>query len=128
MEKDLKKVIGQRLQLLRQEKSLSPEEVSERLNLSLSAYRKIEYGETDLTLTRLNKIAEIFDMPAVDLFSRIDGNTQFNNCQHFIGYAQHNNTFNLSNVEDLRSLIKANSLLIEMLSKRIQQLEEKQPK
>ena len=128
MEKDLKKIIGQRLQLLRQEKSLSPEEVSERLNLSLSAYRKIEYGETDLTLTRLNKIAEIFDMPAVDLFSRIDGNTQFNNCQHFIGYAQHNNTVNLSNVEDLRSLIKANSLLIEMLSKRIQQLEEKQPK
>lgn len=128
MEKDLKKIIGQRLQLLRQEKSLSPEEVSERLNLSLSAYRKIEYGETDLTLTRLNKIAEIFDMPAVDLFSRIDGNTQFNNCQHFIGYAQHNNTVNLSDVEDLRSLIKANSLLIEMLSKRIQQLEEKQPK
>ena len=65
-------------------------------------------------------------MPAVDLFSRIDGNTQFNNCQHFIGYAQHNNTVNLNNEEDLRSLIKANSLLIEMLSKRIQQLEEKQ--
>ncbi len=126
MEKDLKKIIGQRLQLLRQEKSLSPEEISERLNLSLSAYRKIEYGETDLTLTRLNKIAEIFNMPAVDLFSRIDGNTQFNNCQHFIGYAQHNNTVNLNNEEDLRSLIKANSLLIEMLSKRIQQLEEKQ--
>lgn len=126
MEKDLKKLIGQRLQLLRQEKNLSPEEVSERLNLSLSAYRKIEYGETDLTLTRLNKIAEILDMPAVDLFSRIDGNTQFNNCQHFIGYAQHNSTFNLSNAEDLRALIKANSLLIEMLSKRIQQLEEKQ--
>ncbi|MGM9799045.1 MAG: helix-turn-helix domain-containing protein [Parabacteroides sp.] len=126
MEKDLKKIIGQRLQLLRQEKSLSPEEISERLNLSLSAYRKIEYGETDLTLTRLNKIAEIFNMPAVDLFSRIDGNTQFNNCQHFIGYAQHNNTVNLSNEEDLRSLIKANSLLIEMLSKRIQQLEERQ--
>lgn len=126
MEKDLKKIIGQRLQLLRQEKSLSPEEISERLNLSLSAYRKIEYGETDLTLTRLNKIAEIFNMPAVDLFSRIDGNTQFNNCQHFIGYAQHNNTVNLNNEEDIRSLIKANSLLIEMLSKRIQQLEEKQ--
>ena len=126
MEKDLKKLIGQRLQLLRQEKNLSPEEVSERLNLSLSAYRKIEYGETDLTLTRLNKIAEIFDMPAIDLFSRIDGNTQFNNCQNFIGYAQHNNTLNLSNGEDLRALIKANSLLIEMLSKRIQQLEEKQ--
>ena len=120
MENDLKKLVGQKLQLLRQEKNISQEEMSERLNLSLSAYRKIEYGDTDITLTRLNKIAEIFDMPAMELFSRIDGNTQFNNCQHFIGYAQHNNTVNLSNPEDLRALIKANAMLIEMMDKRIQ--------
>ena len=115
MENDLKKLVGQKLQLLRQEKNISQEEMS-----------KIEYGDTDITLTRLNKIAEIFDMPAMELFSRIDGNTQFNNCQHFIGYAQHNNTVNLSNPEDLRALIKANAMLIEMMDKRIKQLEEKQ--
>ena len=126
MENDLKKLVGQKLQLLRQEKNISREEMSERLNLSLSAYRKIEYGDTDITLTRLNKIAEIFVMPAMELVSRIDGNTQFNNCQHFIGYAQHNNTVNLSNPEDLRALIKANAMLIEMMDKRLKQLEEKQ--
>ena len=54
METDLKKIVGQRLQLLRMEKNLTQEQMGEQLNLSTSAYCKIEYGETDLTLTRLN--------------------------------------------------------------------------
>ena len=68
METDLKKIVGQRLQLLRMEKNLTQEQMGEKLNLSTSAYCKIEYGETDLTLTRLNKIAEVMNMSAIDLF------------------------------------------------------------
>ena len=59
METDLKKIVGHRLQMLRMEKNLTQEQMGEKLNLSTSAYCKIEYGETDLTLTRLNKIAEV---------------------------------------------------------------------
>ncbi len=73
METDLKKIVGQRLQLLRMEKNLTQEQMGEKLNLSTSAYCKIEYGETDLTLTRLNKIAEVMNMSAIDLFRKIDG-------------------------------------------------------
>ena len=72
-EADLKKIVGQRLQMLRLEKCLTQEQMGEKLNLSTSAYCKIEYGETDLTLTRLNKIAEVLNMSAVELFSKIDG-------------------------------------------------------
>lgn len=60
MERKFKKRVGQRLHLLRVEKNLTQEEMAEQLHLSTSAYCKIEYGETDLTLTRLNKIAAIF--------------------------------------------------------------------
>lgn len=123
METDLKKIVGQRLQLLRLEKDLTQEEMGEKLNLSTSAYCKIEYGETDLTLTRLNKIAEILNMSATELFHRIDGSASFNNCQGIIGYTQHNENCNLGNPEDLRNLIKANSKLIDMLEKRIEMLE-----
>ena len=66
METDLKKIVGQRLQLLRLEKDLTQEQMGEKLNLSTSAYCKIEYGETDLTLTRLNKIADALGMPSED--------------------------------------------------------------
>lgn len=123
MESDLKKIVGQRLQLLRIENNLTQEQMSEKLHLSTSAYCKIEYGETDLTLTRLNKIAQIFNIPAIELFEKIHGNASFNNCQHFVGFAQHNNTVNVGSNDDLRELIKANSRLIEMLSKRLDQLE-----
>ena len=68
-EADLKKIVGQRLQMLRLEKCLTQEQMGEKLNLSTSAYCKIEYGETDLTLTRLNKIAEVLNMSAVELIS-----------------------------------------------------------
>lgn len=122
---DLKKIVGQRLQLLRIEKNLTQEQMGERLNLSTSAYCKIEYGETDLTLTRLNKIAEILKMAPAELFNKIDGNIYFNNSGTIgVGIAKdHSTVYTADN--DLRELIKANSRLIEVLCKRIDDLEQK---
>lgn len=45
MNTKLKKIAGQQLQLLRLEKNLTQEQMSEKLNLSTSAYCKIEYGK-----------------------------------------------------------------------------------
>ena len=123
MENDLKKLIGQRLQILRIENNLTQEQMSEKLHLSTSAYCKVEYGETDLTLTRLNKIAEIFKISAIELFEKINGHTQFNNCQHFVGFAQNNQTVNVGTGDELRDLVKANACLIELLCKRMDNLE-----
>ena len=92
METDLKKIVGQRLQLLRLEKDLTQEQMGEKLNLSTSAYCKIEYGETDLTLTRLNKIADALGMPSEELFNKLDGDTNYNQCQHFIGTSHQSRT------------------------------------
>ena len=71
MERKFKKKVGQKLHLLRVEKKLTQEEMAEQLHLSTSAYCKIEYGETDLTLTRLNKIAAIFGVSPTELFKSI---------------------------------------------------------
>lgn len=67
----IKKIVGQRLQLLRIERNLIQEQMGEKLSLSTSACCKIEYGETGLTLTRLDKIAEILEMSPLDLFNKI---------------------------------------------------------
>ena len=123
METDLKKIVGQRLQLLRMEKNLTQEQMGEQLNLSTSAYCKIEYGETDLTLSRLNKIANILNMSAAELFSKIDGNIYFTNSGSiYVGISQDYSNIHTDS-SDLRELIKANSKLIEMLEKRIEMLE-----
>lgn len=122
---DLKKIVGQRLQLLRLERNLTQEQMSEKLHLSTSAYCKIEYGETDLTLTRLNKIAEIFGMPAVELFNKIDGNYTFTNNSAFVGKARDSSTVNIESNDEIKELIKANSQIIELLCKRLDILESK---
>ena len=126
-EADLKKIVGQRLQMLRLEKCLTQEQMGEKLNLSTSAYCKIEYGETDLTLTRLNKIAEVLIMSAVELFSKIDGNTYFNQPKDcgFVGIARDSSTIKVESNESLRELVNANTQLIKMLCKRIEILENK---
>ena len=113
METDLKKIVGHRLQMLRMEKNLTQEQMGEKLNLSTSAYCKIEYGETDLTLTRLNKI---------------DGNVYVNNSGTIgtnIGVAKDCSSVHIEAADDLRELIKANSRLLDMLYKRIELLENK---
>lgn len=124
MPNDLKKTAGQRLQLLRLEKSFTQEQMGEKLNLSTSAYCKIEYGETDLTLTRLNQIAEILDMPAGELFNKIEGSTTyFNHDGTAIGETYHHSTRKADHSEELRELTRANARLIDMLCKRVDFLE-----
>jgi len=125
MAEDLQKVVGQRLKLLRQEKQLTQEQMSEKLNISTSAYCKIEYGETDLTLSRLNQIAETLEMSAVELFSKIDGSV-YNITHCGVGIAaKDNSTANIESSEDLRELVKANSRLVDMLSRQVDALEAK---
>ena len=87
-----------------------------------------EYGETDLTLTRLNKIAEVLNMSALELFNKIDGNVYVNNSGTIgtnIGVAKDCSSVHIEAADDLRELIKANSRLLDMLYKRIELLENK---
>ena len=119
------KKIGAFLKQCRKEKNLTQEQMGEKLSLSTSAYCKIEYGETDLTLTRLNKIAEVLNMSALDLFRKIDGNSYINNSSTIgtsIGVAR---DLKIESPVDLRELIKANSKMIDMLCRRIEMLENK---
>lgn len=126
METNLKKKAGQQLQLLRLEKNLTQEQMSEKLHLSTSAYCKIEYGETDLTLTRLNKIAEVLDIPTLELFSRIDKSTNNDNVKGSNSTSITKESSNsVESYDDLRELVKANSQIIELLCKRIDVLEQR---
>lgn len=124
MSTDSKKNVGQRLQLLRIGKNMTQEQMGEKLNLSTSAYCKIEYGETDLTLTRLNKIAEVLQMSPAELFNIIEGNNISNNGQT-TGSINDNVTVQINSINDLRDLIRSNTRLIDILIHRIDFLEKK---
>lgn len=96
--------------------------MSEKLNLSTSAYCKIEYGETDLTLTRLCKIAEVLNMPAPELIIKIVDDSSSDLSNSLPSPLPHT-TAPAESMDDLRQLVRANSRMIDMLCKRIETLE-----
>jgi len=62
--------IGAFLRMLRKEQDLSQEKIAKKLGLSIPAYSKIESGITDINLSRLFQLSEIFEMDAIELLSR----------------------------------------------------------
>lgn len=56
-----------KLRLLRVEKGWSQENMADTLGLSYNGYAKIERGETDISLSRIEQIANVFRVSALSL-------------------------------------------------------------
>jgi len=69
--------IYERIKFLRQTKNWSQEEMAQRLEMSINGYARIERGETDLQLSRLEQIVKVFDMDLAEFFG-INEKTVFN--------------------------------------------------
>jgi transcriptional regulator with XRE-family HTH domain len=54
--------VHEKIRFMRQSKGWSQEDMADKLNLSVNGYANIERGETDVQLSRLEKIAESFGM------------------------------------------------------------------
>jgi transcriptional regulator with XRE-family HTH domain len=70
------KELSKKIRLLRHQKSWSQEDVARRLKISIPAFSKIETGSTDLNVSRLEEIAQIFDMSLVQLLTITDSDQQ----------------------------------------------------
>lgn len=67
--KSLSKSFGENIRLARQMKSLTQENVAEVLEMSHSGYAKIERGETDISLSRIEEIAKALDVAPEQLIT-----------------------------------------------------------
>jgi len=61
--------IYERIRSLRQLKGWSQEEIAHLLDMSVSGYGSIERGEVDVSFSRLQDIAKVFDMNLSDLLN-----------------------------------------------------------
>lgn len=61
--------ICDKIKFMRQAKSLSQEEMAEKLGLSINGYANIERGETDALISRIQQIAKVFEMDFMELVS-----------------------------------------------------------
>ena len=63
------KTLGKKIRLLRHQKGWSQEDVAKRLDISIPAFSKIETGIRDINLSRLEQIANLFEMSVVQLLT-----------------------------------------------------------
>jgi len=73
------KELSKKIRLLRHQKGWSQEDVARRLKISIPAFSKIETGITDVNVSRLQALAEIFGMTLVQLVTFIDSEQQDKN-------------------------------------------------
>jgi transcriptional regulator with XRE-family HTH domain len=67
--KKTNKTIGKNIRAFRHQHGWSQEDVSNRLGISIPAFSKIETGVTDINLSRLEQIADIYEIDVVQLLS-----------------------------------------------------------
>lgn len=61
--------IGNNIKKLRELKGLTQENMAEELKMSTNGYGKIERGETEVTVNKLEKISEVLGMSINDVLS-----------------------------------------------------------
>src|SRR5882757_744954 len=67
--KTANKSIGKSIRILRHQHGWSQEDIANRLGISIPAFSKIETGVTDVNLSRLEQIANIYEVSVVQLLS-----------------------------------------------------------
>lgn len=83
--------VHEKIRFIRQAKNLSQDEMAEKLGICLNAYGNIERGDTDIRLSRLEQIAQLFEMPLSQLLG-FDEKNVFNVGTNNSG-TQHNQSY-----------------------------------
>lgn len=68
--------LGQNIRLLRRQQGWSQEDAAVKMGISIPAFSKIETGVTDINLSRLEQVADIFGISAVQLLTLDDAQQQ----------------------------------------------------
>ncbi len=116
--------IHEKIRLLRQVKGLTQEEVADKLNLSVNGYGKIERGNCDINLHRLEQIAEVFGVEIVDLLGSTDRYVFNLSCTNNMDTQNNLNYAPTSNIE-LQSELEKQQLIIQLKDKEIELRDEK---
>ena len=98
--------VNEKIRLIRETKGLTQERVAEKLGISPTAYGDFERGDNDPRLSKLEKIADILEIPLSELIDLSDKGTLNIN---FNKQGRHNVYFGSSNTE-LKELLLINEL------------------
>lgn len=67
--KKTNKSVGKNIRTIRHQRGWSQEDVANKLGISIPAFSKIETGVTDINLSRLEQIANIYEVNVINLLA-----------------------------------------------------------
>lgn len=121
--------VCEKIHFLRQLKNWSQEEMASKLEMSVNGYAKIERGETDVPVSRLEQIAKVFEVELVELLSfgeknifYVTGDNTLNNSCNQVSH--HNYTSNNPDQERMQFEIEKLNLIVQQQMKEIECLKE----
>ncbi|MGA9213444.1 helix-turn-helix domain-containing protein [Kaistella sp.] len=101
-------IVSKNIRKYRNLKGFSQEYLAEKMNLTQSAYAKIENNDTKLTIDRLNEISKILEIDIANLLEQKTPN---------IYNIYNNEIVNIENKELLKELLETKNQLINILQK-----------
>ncbi len=109
-----------KIRVLREAQKITQEDLAEKLCMSASGYSKIERGETQLSIGRLQQIADILSVSVFELMPNGGGIIQtLNGAYHFNGTFNQYGDNEKQNVEKLEVQINYLKQIIEQKDKEI---------
>lgn len=118
---EMEKII-EKITQYRNRKGYTYENMADELNLTPAAYRKIETGDTRLSVERLFQISNILETPVSEFLDFDKNHFVQNNYSKESIAPQRVENFYQENEEIMNELIKAKDQLIEVLQKEIEHL------
>jgi len=120
MEKNKTENLIKKIVSIRFKKGLTYENMASELSITPAAYRKIETGETKLTVERLFRISEIFETPLSELLEIDQDLYQQTNCESATGYQQKVANFYQENKEVYEKLLQSKEEQIVLLKRMVE--------
>jgi transcriptional regulator with XRE-family HTH domain len=116
--------LGNKLRSLRKEKNLTQENIASMLKMSSTAYSKIERGEVDISISRIEDLARVFEVPTEKLISEENNTFVFSNFHDNTGVGQ--NTFNVSATatnDEMKLMLMGMNTILQQLDNRFKVME-----
>lgn len=117
--------IGKKIRAFRKQKGLSQEIMAEKLNISRSAYSRLEKGETSAWIHHIENICNELDISTEELLFSPESLEQNNIDNAFVVQNYNNKDTNININQIFEKLIEQYERRIEELTKRVQELENK---
>ena len=102
------KLVGKNISKFRKLRDLKAAEVAEKLGLSEAAYTKYERGESSITVDIIQKISETLAIDPLQILSTTPKNflENINNSSVAVDFKQENSTYQTSNEEQTKLMLK----------------------